>query len=104
MESTITKCDGCNFLSKEAEGGHVCPVCGTGVMTAEEDIVRQLLQELWNEYKTIIDKIADITDDQPFNEEPYILLTELSSDTEQMKALRDKLFDAGIKNIPGKLY
>ncbi len=60
--------------------------------------MKELLQELWDEFSNIIDAIEDIS------YEYDIPLDHIVSDTIQMERLRDKLYNAGILNISGKVY
>lgn len=63
-----------------------------------------LLQKLWNQFCITIQKIDKLTDDQNIDEEPYCSLTEIVGDTEEMKELRQRLYDVGAQNVSGFTY
>jgi len=47
--------------------------------------MKDLLQQLWDEYKLAIDVIDDLNDEHPF-----------LTDTQEMQELRGKLIEAGV--------
>lgn len=59
-----------------------------------------LLQRLWNQFISICDGIDEAMND----DDPWSILDEYHSDNEELKKLRQDLFNAGVKNIPGFKY
>ena len=58
--------------------------------------MKELLQELWNEFASLCRVITDLTDDAATNEEPYKSMLAVTDDTPKMEGLRVKLREAGI--------
>lgn len=62
--------------------------------------MKDLLQELWDEYRLLITLIDDYCDDVGRDERSQELLDSIS-DNDKMKELRGRLNAAGVRNIPG---
>ncbi len=58
---------------------------------------KQLLQDLWDQFCAMSSSISDLADDEPFDKEPFASLHEIVGDTDEMKLLRKRLHDAGVK-------
>lgn len=66
--------------------------------------MKELLQELWDEYRVLIKDIDKLTEDDNLDEKTVDCINAITGDTEKMAELRSKLFDAGVQNIPGFDY
>lgn len=62
--------------------------------------MKELLQELWDEYLVLVKVIDNATDDVDIDENVQNLIDAIG-DTKKMAKLRGDLYSAGVKNIPG---
>lgn len=58
--------------------------------------MKNLLQQLWDEYKMLVEKINKATDDTELTPEMQDLNNSIN-DTPEFKVLRQNLIDAGVK-------
>jgi len=58
--------------------------------------MKDLLQRLWDEFGSMVERIEEIVDDVPIDEEPFLSLDNLILDTESMRQLRKELAEAGL--------
>ena len=74
--------------------------CDNGVINKDAlKVIRgSLLQELWNEYKKLIQAIDEFTDDTPLDDEVRNLHDAIT-DTKEMAKLREKLNKAGVSYV-----